>query len=248
MTALLPSPGRRRFLLASAALLLGASGGALGRSIQGGLPWTPFAADPPRPFRPGPWQYFTLEEAQAVEAAVERLIPRDEFSMSGKEAGCAEFIDRQLAGPYGRAERAYMRAPFQAGTPEQGFQQNTTPAMTYRRGLASLDTHCRERLGGRGFAELPPEERDRLLAAMEKGEAGLRGVDEKLFFDQLLGNTMEGFFADPIHGGNRDMVSWKMLGFPGTRYDFRDFVDRHNQKLDLPPVSIAGRAGWIREG
>ena len=70
----------------------------------------------------------------------------------------------------------------------------------------------------------------------------------KLFFATVLTNTMEGFFADPIYGGNRDMVSWKMLGFPGARYDYRDHVEMHNQKVDLPPLSIAGRPEWKAKG
>jgi gluconate 2-dehydrogenase gamma chain len=49
---------------------------------------------------------------------------------------------------------------------------------------------------------------------------------------------MEGFFADPLYGGNRGMASWKMLGFPGTRYDYRDHIDKYNQPYPLGPVSI----------
>ena len=41
----------------------------------------------------------------------------------------------------------------------------------------------------------------------------------------------EGFFSDPVYGGNRNMVGWSMIGFPGTRYDYRDLVDRHNETL-----------------
>jgi len=55
---------------------------------------------------------------------------------------------------------------------------------------------------------------------------------------------MEGFFADPAYGGNRDMASWRMIGFPGARYDYRDFVSRHNETYPLPPVSILGAADW----
>jgi gluconate 2-dehydrogenase gamma chain len=55
---------------------------------------------------------------------------------------------------------------------------------------------------------------------------------------------MEGFFADPIYGGNRDMAGWKLVGFPGARYDYRDWVERHNEAYPLPPVSIMGRSDW----
>jgi gluconate 2-dehydrogenase gamma chain len=68
--------------------------------------------------------------------------------------------------------------------------------------------------------------------------------DGKSFFDLVLQNTMEGFFADPVYGGNRDMVGWKMIGFPGTRYDYRDVLDNPGKKYTKPPVAIIGRADW----
>jgi gluconate 2-dehydrogenase gamma chain len=59
----------------------------------------------------------------------------------------------------------------------------------------------------------------------------------------MLQNTMEGFFADPLYGGNRNMASWKMIGFPGARYDYRDHIDKHNVRYPRPPVSIYSAAG-----
>ena len=55
---------------------------------------------------------------------------------------------------------------------------------------------------------------------------------------------MEGYFADPIYGGNRDMVGWKLVGFPGVRYDFRDVIEKPNQAYTLPPVAMQGRPAW----
>ena len=54
----------------------------------------------------------------------------------------------------------------------------------------------------------------------------------------------KGFFADPIYGGNRDMVAWKMIGFPGARYDYLDWVDRHNERLSVAARQHRGRADW----
>jgi gluconate 2-dehydrogenase gamma chain len=59
-----------------------------------------------------------------------------------------------------------------------------------------------------------------------------------------LKDVPEGFFSDPIHGGNRDMAGWKMIGFPGIRYDYRDWISRHNERYPYPPVGIGGRADW----
>jgi gluconate 2-dehydrogenase gamma chain len=177
---------------------------------------------PPRAVRPGPWQFFTPEEATAVEALVDRLIPPDPQWPGGKDAGCAVFIDRQLAGPYGESRGLYMRPPFQDGDPQQGPQSPLPPAMRYRRSLASLDQHCRATLAGTIFARLSNDQQDALIAGLENGQVMLEGVSGRGFFDLLLQNTQEGFFADPLYGGNRDMAAWKMIGFPGARYDYRD--------------------------
>ena len=73
------------------------------------------------------------------------------------------------------------------------------------------------------------------------------GTNGRAFFELLLQNTREGFFADPVYGGNRNMVGWKMIGYPGSRYDYRDWVERHNERYPLPPVGISGRPEWVRK-
>ena len=82
------------------------------------------------------------------------------------------------------------------------------------------------------------------MAGLEKGEVRLESVNAKTFFDMLLQNTIEGFWSDPIYGGNRDMVGWKLIGFPGARYDYRDYVSKHGEVFPLPPVGIRGRPDW----
>lgn len=82
--------------------------------------WNPNAGSPPEVVRPGPWQFFSPEEAATVEALADRLIPPDPQTPGGKDAGCAVFIDRQLAGPYGGSRGLYMRPPFREGATDQG--------------------------------------------------------------------------------------------------------------------------------
>lgn len=235
---------RRREFLVTTALVLAGGFSARGDVIKGGLPWAPNAGDPPRQVRPGPWLFFTADEASAVEALVDRIIPPDPETPGGKDAGCAIFIDRQLAGPYGHDEGLYRAGPFLHGTKEQGPQSGTTPAQMYRTSLAELDRHCRATKSGKRFAELSAAEQDGVLHDIENGTISFKGVDARGFFDLLLKDVPEGFFSDPIHGGNRDMVGWRMIGFPGIRYDYRDWIDHHNERYPHPPVSIAGRAEW----
>ncbi|MDH2248531.1 gluconate 2-dehydrogenase subunit 3 family protein [Pseudomonas sp. GD03855] len=242
-----PSNGltRRKLLTASAATVAaGVAATAKAVTINGVPQWLPFDHNGPLHYEAKGWQFFTIEEAREVEAIVERLIPADDLSVSGKEAGCAAFIDRQLAGHYGRYERLYKHGPFVPGIEPTS---ELVPAERYRVGLAQLGGYCQEAFGKR-FSELGGDQRDDVLKKMESGDIVFEGIESKVFFEQILQNTMEGFFADPIYGGNRDMVSWKMLGFPGARYDYRPYIDRHNEKLDLIPLSIIGSSSWSRKG
>ena len=188
--------------------------------------------------------FFTADEAATIEAAVDRLIPPDDRNPGGKAAGCAVYIDRQLAGPYGRAEGLYMRPPFMPGAATQGYQSPDAPAARYRAGLKALADYARTTFSGKSFSELAPADQDRVLSGLETGTIALKEVRASEFFALLLQNTQEGYFADPVYGGNRDMAGWKLIGFPGARYDYRDWVERHNETYPLPPVSIMGRTDW----
>jgi gluconate 2-dehydrogenase gamma chain len=234
----------RRQVLTGTALLLATASAAPAETILSKLPWAPNSGSPPTPVRAGPWQFFSVEEGRAVEAIADRIIPPDPETPGGKDSGCAVFLDRQLAGSYGRQEGLYVSAPFEQGAKNQGPQSATGPAQQYRDGLAALDRACKSGHGGKGFAELAVIEQDAVLSSLESGELKLDGVDGKAFFQQAIRDLQMGFFADPVYGGNRNMVAWKMIGFPGARYNYLDWISRHNEKFPLPPVGITGRAEW----
>lgn len=235
----------RRQLLGSSAIALLLSGqSARAAIIKGGLPWMPGAANPPTRVTPGGWHFFTPQEATTVEAFVDRLIPADDLSPGGKDCGCAVFIDRQLAGPYGRFDGYYMSGPFQKGTKQQGPQSPVTPAQHYRRALSALNSACRDKFGGKAFADLTDEQKDDVIGGLEHGTFKIGGTDSEEFFKLILKDTQNGFWADPIYGGNRNLAAWKMIGFPGTHYDYRDWIDRHNERVTLPTVGIADHPNW----
>ena len=190
----------------------------------------------------------TGAEARAAEAIADRIIPPDPQTPGGKDVGCAVFLDRQLAGPYGQQEGLYNAPPFRAGGKQQGPQSEDGPAQKYRKALAALDHLCQSKYSGKAFAELAEGDQDAVLKGLESGELKLDGADGKEFMEHAVKDIQMGFFADPIYGGNRDMAAWKMIGFPGARYNYLDWVNRHNERFPLPPVSITGRADWTPKG
>lgn len=249
---------RRRLLLAGAAGLAGTAGaaiaihdGALGgpaQTIHGEMPWAPGSADSPPGVSGSEYKYFKPEELAFIEAAVGRLIPDDEVGPGAVQAGVPFFIDRQLDGPYGRGDHFFLGGPWPKGTPQQGYQSRFTPAQLYRAAIEAIDQYVASQFGGSSFAKLQPEHQDTVLKGLESDSIALGGgVDAKMFFAMLLQNTKEGYFADPIYGGNKDMGGWKMIGFPGAHYDYLEWVERYNQRVPYPPVSLKGRPGW-REG
>jgi gluconate 2-dehydrogenase gamma chain len=183
-----------------------------------------------------------------MEALADRIIPPDPETPGGKDAGCAVFIDRQLAGPYGRRAGHYNRPPFMSGLKSQGEQGEKDPAQRYRDGLAALDKYCRATFSGKEFAELADNDKDEVLKGLESGKTKLDSADGKEFFELVLKDMKMGFFADPLYGGNRDLVAWKMIGYPGARYNYLDWIERHNERFPLPPVGITGRVDWIPKG
>ncbi|MFK2899513.1 gluconate 2-dehydrogenase subunit 3 family protein [Dyella jejuensis] len=185
-------------------------------------------------------KYFTAGEMRFVRAAVARLIPADELGPGALEAGVAEFIDSQLAGSFGRASSWYMEGPWQLGTEQQGYQLSLTPSELYRSAIPFVEAHCRQ-LYGAIFAVLPSSKQDDVLHALEKGNVPMTGIPKDTFFEALLQNTMEGFFADPIYGGNRDFIGWKLIGFPGPRYNYLEEIGKFGQPYNQPFVSLGGR-------
>jgi gluconate 2-dehydrogenase gamma chain len=184
------------------------------------------------------WHFFDGNEGRAAEAAVARIIPADDTGPGAKEAGVAVFIDLQLAGAWGAGDHLYRQTPFVAGTPQQGYQLAFTPAEMFRLGLAKLDDAARK-AHGVAFADLAPEQQDALLAQAEQGKLDFGALPSGAFFAALLDATMEGFFSDPIYGGNRDKIGWKLVGFPGVHASYANDIERHGVAWTRPPASIA---------
>ena len=197
------------------------------------------AAGSAQPAVAEPLLTLTPTEHAFVVAAVDTFIPADDLSPSGSACGVATFIDRQLAGAYGNGARLYRDGPFHKAKPELGYQLPLNPREFFRAGIAAANEWSRKTYG-KDFDRLPEAAREAALKAMEAGKAEFAGLSSRAFFNALLQITMEGFFADPIYGGNRDMAAWKMVGYPGLPATYREDIRKyHGKKYDKPPRSIA---------
>ena len=184
--------------------------------------------------------FFNSVEWRFIQAAVARLIPSDGEGPGALEAGVPEFIDRQLEGAWGHGAFFYTQGPFHESLPLFGYQGALLPRDLYRTVIAAVDKWCQQQRGGKLFAELDPAAQDEVLKGLESGAIVFEGSQARDFFAFLLANTKEGYFADPVHGGNHGMQSWKYIGFPGARASYAEWVDQHNVKYPLGPVSIKG--------
>lgn len=181
----------------------------------------------------------TEDEAAFLGAAADTIIPGDELSPAASACGVVDFIDHALAGDWGRGARLYRDGPIAQGKPEHGYQLGLAPCEFFRAGIAAAQAwtiSAKER----SFASLSESERAETLAAMEEGKAVFEGFDAREFFEALLAIVMEGFFSDPIHGGNRDLAGWKMVGYPGQPANYRDAIaTERGRRLAVKPRSIA---------
>jgi len=187
---------------------------------------------------PNGYLFFNPVEVPIAAAAVDAFIPADATGPGGVEAGVVFYIDRQMAGSFGGGARLYLQGPFAEGTPQQGWQLPMTPAQVMRAGLADLDAFSLERHNSR-FGQLSPDDRDVILKEVEAGRVAGSNVPPRLFFELLLSLVQEGYFGDPIYGGNRGKGVWKMIGFPGVGGMYmRDVVEYRNKRYPADPKSI----------
>lgn len=225
---------RRGFLVgAAAAPLAGLAGTAQAQ------PAASAAAGPapaPASTEDGARVWLNNPDADTLTALVDRLIPASPSGPGAVESGVVTFIDRQLAGTYGAGATWYMRGPFAEGTPSQGWQFALTPARVYRISLEALGRVVQAE-HGKSVGELSAAERDALLTRMEKQPFDLGGLPSTVFFELLLANTVEGYFADPLYGGNRGGAAWKQIGYPGANPVRTDLVNDRTP-FNGDPVSI----------
>jgi gluconate 2-dehydrogenase gamma chain len=235
---------RRQFLVKAGMATTLAGGALVGApaepAVAQGAKAPPASATPPSPLEPPGYLTLTDAEAAFLSAVADTMIPADNLTPSGTDCGIVVYADRQLAGAWGGGAKLYRAGPFVGDAkPEQGYQLPLTPRQLFAVGIAAVNRWSRT-TKGHDFDRLPADQRAAALTELETGKAELDGVSPKLFFEALLDIVMEGMFADPIYGGNRDKVGWKLVGFPGLPAVYNHLIVKYrDQPYVVEPKSIA---------
>lgn len=226
--------GRRDFLKGA---VVGGAAAATTTSLELTAPAQAQAAAAPA--SPG-YAFLNIEEAAFVEALVDHMVPPDELSPKGTDIGINIYIDRALAGNWGKGDRLYMQGPWKKGVPSQGYQLPLTPAELYRAGIEATNAYCRKTYS-KSFDRLDEKQREEVLIGLSGGKINFdSGLPARVFWTTVYQTVMEGMFSDPIYGGNRNKAGWKLINFPGVIEVNRENVAKY---LDKPfptnPLSIA---------
>jgi len=189
------------------------------------------------------------EDFAVLAAATERIFPEDDQGPGAIELGVPYFIDKQLAGSWGTNAKEYMHDPFmqtqdiedyqrkdtdqdksgantstKAPTPTPRYQTRLNRGELFLYGLRTIEKVSKDEFGD-SFVDLEEEQQDEVLQMFENGEVDMNGVVSITFFNLLLQTTIEGVYADPVYGGNKHMMGWKMKEYPGPRMAYIDDIE-----------------------
>ena len=187
--------------------------------------------------------WFSADELAFVNAALGRLIPADELGAGARKPTSPSSSTSSWPAPSAAPKPGTCKAHGATACRNRVISSKLTPAQLYRAAIPAIDAYCRRTYGGKAFAALGADMQDQVLHGLEEGKVDLQGPPAKEFFTQFWQNVNEGFFADPMYGGNRDFAGWKLVGFPGPRYNYVAEIEQYGKPYALPPVGLLGRDG-----
>ena len=165
-------------------------------------------------------EYFTNRaDFILLGQATERIFPEDENGPGAIGLGVPYYIDHQLAGKWGINAKDYRQGPFFEGETVQGYQSQLKYHQIYDLGIEAIENYSQATFNER-FIELDGEQQDEVIVALENDEVNIPGIKSSFFFEILRKSTLEGAYADPLYGGNKDMQGWKMKEYPGVQMSY----------------------------
>ncbi|WP_413376509.1 gluconate 2-dehydrogenase subunit 3 family protein [Alkalihalobacillus sp. 1P02AB] len=188
-------------------------------------------------FQQAPLYFSNMERFAVLEAACERIFPEDQNGPGAISLGVPFFIDHQLAGAWGYNAKEYMQGPFYPGSEFQGYQTALLRHEVFDEGITAIETYSHTHYDGAKFVDLDDEQKDDVLSQFADGEVEMHGVTSTTFFRLLRAATLEGVYADPAYGGNKNMQGWRMKGFPGHQMSFLNQIESE-EFIEIEPNSL----------
>lgn len=259
---------RRRFIKNTGMV----AGGVVGGSLLGGLLTNQFTDDQDTKttsdkdkatnFQEARQFFNRLEDFAVLQAATERIFPKDDNGPGAIELGVPYFIDKQLAGPWGLNARDYRQGPFlkydqvenlkgkqtDNYPPNQTFQENKietelqrhqsilTRGEIFLEGLRKMSKTSQKKFK-KTFDKAEEDQQIEILQEFENGKVKLPGVAAQNFFILLRQMTLEGAYADPLYGGNKNMEGWKMKEYPGPQPSYTNIIEKEDF-VKMEPISL----------
>ena len=177
------------------------------------------------------------EDFNVLSWATERIFPEDDHGPGAILLGVPYFIDRQLAGPWGKNADDYMMGPFKEGESTQGFQSPLNRGEIFTQGIREINKVSNKKFKS-SFPELEEEQQNEALMMFENDEVELKNVSSARFFSLLRQATLEGAYSDPLYGGNRNMDGWRMKEFPGAQSAYINEIEEEDF-IKMDPVSLS---------
>ncbi|SES38698.1 gluconate 2-dehydrogenase subunit 3 family protein [Psychrobacillus sp. OK032] len=179
-------------------------------------------------------QFFVRQkDFDAIVAATEVIYPEDKNGPGAIALGVPYFIDKQLASPWGSNADDYRKGPFKAG------ETPLNKSEIVLQGVRKLNEVAEKEHDGTLFKDLTEEQQIAILTSFQVGEVEMELVSSAAFFSLLRTLTLQGCFADPLYGGNKNMAGWKMKEFPGAQMSYTAYLDKE-EFVAIEPVSLGG--------
>jgi gluconate 2-dehydrogenase gamma chain len=205
-------------------------------------------------------KFFDVRQRATIEAAMARIIPTDD-QPGAKEAGTMEFLDRYLSGLdfiYAKPDGSGFEK-LEGKRADAWKQRIEMLRARYLEGIKGMDSRSRSRFGVE-FVRLTTEQQDQILGGMEhpaiQSETAMEGPNaaepalqqtsaemDLEFFSLLALHTRQGFYADPIYGGNKNRVGWKLIGFEGPE----SLAETHAGRFTTLPFFAEQQIDWEEE-
>ena len=209
--------------------------------------------------------YFDEHQWATVEAAMARIIPTDDHP-GAREAGTIEFLDLYLSGiDYVYAKPDGSGFEKLEGKRAEAWQRRIDIVREkYAEGIEELDRRSRSRFDA-DFVGLTEEQQDEILTQIERPEEQSDLEDARVtvgygapvepamqqtstevevgFLPLLALHTRQGFYSDPIYGGNKDRVGWRLIGFQGPE----SLAETYSGRYTTRPFFAEEQIDWEKE-